>query len=92
MALPLAPIAITALRVAPIAVAAYAAWRSLPEGRRDQHVEDVIDAMPEGMTRHRDADAARATARFRRSVRLGRRGPGLEFDLAALGRLSIRRI
>lgn len=92
MALPLAPIAMTALRIAPFAVAAYAAWRTLPEGHRDQRVEDAIDAMPDGLSRHKDDDATRATVRFRRGVRLGSRGPGLEFDLAALGRLRIRRI
>ncbi|MEM8630665.1 MAG: hypothetical protein AAGF74_05470 [Pseudomonadota bacterium] len=92
MPLPVAPIALTALRVAPFAAAAYVAWRSAPVQRRNQHVEDALDEMPEGFSRHADTESSRAGARMKRSVRLGRNGPGIEIDAAALGRLRFRRV
>ncbi|MEO0990873.1 MAG: hypothetical protein AAFX00_07995 [Pseudomonadota bacterium] len=92
MPLPIAPIAVTAVRVAPVAIAAYAAWRALPQGRRDQAVEDALDEMQEGFSKHSDDDANRAGVRFKRTIRLGKSGPGLEIDAAALGRLRFRRV
>lgn len=91
MALPLVPTAIVAARYAAVGLAVYAAWRASAPARRDQRTEDALDDLPEGTTLHRDADATRATMRLRRTIRLGDSGPGLEIDLAALGRLRLRR-
>ena len=92
MALPLAPIALTALRIAPVAVVAWSAWRRIDVGRRDQRAEDALDELGEGLTRHGDVDGTRATGRIRRTVRLGSRGPGVEVDAAAIARFRIRRV
>lgn len=91
MALPLVPTAIVAARYAAVGLAVYAAWRAAAPARRDQRAEDALDELPEGTTLHRDDDAARASLRLRRVIRLGNAGPGLEIDLAALGRLRLRR-
>ncbi len=92
MPLPLAPLAGFALRYGMVAMAAYAVTRRIAPGRRDQQAEDALDALDEGLTYRREARQANATARFRRAIRLGEEGPGLEVDLSALGRLRIRRI
>lgn len=91
MALPLVPTAIVAARYAAVGLAVYAAWRAAAPARRDQRTEDALDDLPEGTTLHRDGDATRATLRLRRTIRLGDTGPGLDIDLAALGRLRLRR-
>lgn len=91
MALPLVPTALVAARYAAVGFVAYAAWRAAAPARRDQRAEDALDALPEGTTIHRDDDATRATLRLRRTIRLGDSGPGVEIDLAALGRLRLRR-
>lgn len=92
MALPLAPIAGVALRYGVVALATYAAARQIERGRRDQRAEDALDDVPEGITLRRDAAQANGTGRFRRVVRLGDDGPGVEVDLTALGRMKFRRI
>ena len=92
MPLPIAPIAGFALRYGMVAIATYAVTRRIAPGRRDQRVEDALDALDEGLTYRREVQQANATARFRRAIRFGGEGPGLEVDLSALGRLRIRRI
>ncbi|NUB45182.1 hypothetical protein GEU84_012350 [Fertoebacter nigrum] len=101
MPLPLAPIAVFALRTGVAAAAVWAvrtAWaaRQTP-GRTDQRAEDALDAMDEGLALHRPADRrtddesqTNAAARFRRTIRWGKRG--VEVDAALLGRLRIRRV
>lgn len=94
MPLPLAPVAITALRVAPVAVALWGLARSVQQGRTDQRAEDAMDDLPDGLTANRPRDRAQgnATARFQRRIRLGKSGPAFDIDAAALGRFSIRKV
>lgn len=91
MALPLFPTALVAARYAAVGLAAYAAWRAAAPARRDQRAEDALDDLPEGTTLHRDTETTRASLRLRRTFRMGDSGPGVEIDLAALGRLRLRR-
>jgi len=92
MALPLAPIAGVALRYGAVALATYAATRAIPKLRRDQAVEDALDEVNEGLETRRDPEQVNATARFRRVIRLGRTGPAVEVDAAALSRIRVRRV
>jgi len=94
MALPLAPIAGVALRYGAVALAAYVVSRQVGRGRTDQRAEDAMDELPEGVTAHRphDRDQLNGSARFRRIVRLGLHGPGVEIDASALGRIRFRRV
>ncbi len=95
MALPLAPIAITAVRYgAVLAVAYYVANRSkgLPKVSEEAAHEEVEEGV--SVRHHRSAEGAQANAdaRFKRTVRLGENGPGFELDLSALGRVRFKRI
>jgi hypothetical protein len=94
MALPLAPIAGIALRYGVVALATYAVARSIPPGRVDQRAEDALDDLEEGpsLGHARDRSQYNGALRFRRIVRLGTGGPGLEIDVSALGRLRMRRV
>jgi len=92
MPLPLAPITAIALRYCTVALASYAVARSIERGRRDQRAEDSFDETPEGLTARRDPEQVNATGRFRRVIRLGESGPGIEIDATALGRVRFRRI
>ncbi len=92
MPLPLAPVAGFVLRYGSIALATYALTRHLAPGRRDQRAEDALDALEEGLTYRREAEQANAGARFRRVIRIGEKGPGIEIGLSALGRLRIRKL
>jgi hypothetical protein len=59
-------------------------------------VERVFDEMAEGFAaaphRAEAENGVSGEGRFRRTIRLGSRGPGLEIDAAALGRLRVRRL
>ncbi len=95
MALPLVPIATTALKYGAVAAAAYGVVRRVQPGRTDQDGEDALDRTPEGVTLNRPRDRkeqTNATGRWRRVIRLGRTGPGVEIDLTGLARVKIRRI
>lgn len=94
MALPIVPIAGWALSYGAVALAAYALAREVQPGRRDQRAEDALDALAEGLSAHtaREGGQANATGRFRRVLRVGHAGPGLEIDLAVLGRIRMRRV
>jgi hypothetical protein len=92
MALPLAPIAGLALRYGAVAMATYALTRTIDQGRRDQRAEDAFDDLQEGLTVRRDGEQANGTGRFRRVIRLGETGPGVEIDASVLGRVRIRRV
>lgn len=94
MALPLAPIAVMAAKYGAVALAGYALARQIQPGRTDQQVEDAFDEMPEGLSAHRprDREQVNGALRFRRVVRLGTHGPGIEIDASALGRLRMRRV
>lgn len=92
MPLPLAPVAGVALRYGAVALATYAVTRKISHGRRDQRAEDAMDDLNEGLSVRREAGQTNATARFRRVIRIGNNGPGVEIDISALGRLTIRKL
>ncbi|MCC5956150.1 MAG: hypothetical protein JJU07_08610 [Natronohydrobacter sp.] len=94
MALPLAPIAVMAAKYGAVALAGYAVARQIRPGRTDQHVEEAFDDVAEGISAHRprDREQVNGAVRFRRVVRLGTNGPGIEIDATALGRLRMRRV
>lgn len=93
----LSPLAWAALRFGVVAaVGLYAARRRGSEPKDALH-EHVLDDLPEGVAaRPHRAEAERAMhgrGRFRRVVRIGgASGPGIEVDMAALGRLRLRRV
>lgn len=92
MAIPLAPIAGFALRYGVVALATYAVVRSTERAPRDQRAEDAMDDTAEGVLFRRDTEQLNGSGRFRRTVRFGTRGPGVEIDATALTRIRIRRV
>lgn len=90
MPLPLPPIALAA-RLALGAAALYAASRSLPAIRRDQRAEDALDDLPEGAALGRSGEDVHAAGRWRRTVRLGAGGPGVDIDISGFARVRLRR-
>lgn len=95
MAAPLAPIALTALRLAAVAGAAYYVRSRTRTEPKHIWREKALDDLPEGVDLSRQRSAGEANthgaARVRRVIRLGQ-GPGFEVDIAALGRLRFRRV
>ncbi|MFN3824535.1 MAG: hypothetical protein ACK4RN_11185 [Pseudorhodobacter sp.] len=102
MPLPLAPIALYAIKGGAIAATLWAARRGLRalahRGRTDQRAEEALDALDEGLAHHRPRDRAEdgqsnAAGRLRRTIRWGA-GPGqaVEIDAAFLARLRLRRL
>ena len=95
MAFPIAPIAITALKYGTVALTAYSIARNVVPTRVDQPTEDAFDDLSEGLGigKPRDRDGQlNGSAKFQRTVRLGRNGPGIEIDAASLWRLRVRRV
>lgn len=94
MALPLAPIAVVAVRYGTVALAAYYTARKVQLSQTNQATEDALDTVAEGVSAHKctDAQQANGAARWRRVVRWGDAGPGLEIDIAAIGRIRVRKI
>ena len=92
MALPLAPIAGIALRYCAVALATYAIARKVPELRRNQASEDAMDDLDEGISFRKDSDQVNTAGRFKRTVRLGANGPGVEIDATALGRIKFKKV
>ena len=92
MPLPLAPIAGIAIRYGSVALATYAVSRKISRGRRDQRSEDALDEMQEGFSARREKGQINSAASFRRVIRLGEHGPGIEIDISALGRFKIRKL
>jgi hypothetical protein len=93
MPLPLAPIAVFALRAGAVAAAAWAVRRTLTPnpGRTDQRAEDALDDLDEGLSTHAPADREgqrNAGLRLRRVVGWGKRR--VEVDLGLLARLRVR--
>lgn len=98
MPLPLAPIAIFALRGTAVAATVWAVRRGLRaiayQGRTDQRAEDALDDLDDGLAIHRPADRAEdrqtnSAARFRRVISWGDKS--VELDAAFLARFRIRR-
>lgn len=92
MPLPLAPIAGFAIRYGAVALATYAISRKISAGRRDQRAEDALDDLEEGLSIRRDNGQTSSSARFKRVIRIGNDGPGVEIDISAFGRFKIRRL
>ena len=95
MALPLAPIAMTAVRYgAVMAVAYYVANRSksLPKVSEEEAHEDVDEGVSVRHHRSKEGAQANADARLKRTIRFGENGPGVEIDASALGRFRIKRL
>lgn len=80
-----------ALRYGSVALTTYAVSRQIKIGRRDQSEEDAHDKIEEGVTLRREAGQHNATGRFRRIIRLGKSGPGMEVDASAFARLKFRK-
>lgn len=92
MPLPLAPIAGVALRYGLVAIATYAVTRRIDRAHFDQRGEDAMDSVNEGLSIRRNADQMNGTGRFRRVIRVGRSGPGVEIDITGLGRIRLRKV
>lgn len=94
MPLPLAPIAVFALRYGSVALAGYAVARRIriEKGRRDQHAEDAHDKVQEGVTLRSETEQLNVTGRVKRVFRVGPAGPGFEVDASGFGRLRFRKI
>lgn len=93
MPLPLAPVAVFALRAGAVAAAAWAVRHALtPQpGRTDQRAEDALDDLDDGLAAHAPADREgqrNAALRVRRVVGWGRRK--VEIDLGLLARVKVR--
>jgi len=96
MAIPILPVAGVVLKYGPAAaagVAALAYLRARP-GLADPRAEDLLDEVQEGIdaTRSHEGRQVNGRGRFRRVIRAGTRGPGVEIDAAFLGRLRMRRV
>jgi hypothetical protein len=92
LAIPFTPIAVAALRYGAVAAIAYAAAQRARPGRIHPSAEAAMEALPEGARVGHAPGQLNATGRWRRAVRLGASGPGMEVDVSALARLRLRRI
>jgi hypothetical protein len=94
MPLPLAPIAGIAARYGAVALVAYAASRRISRSPILQANEDALDQVPEGLAANRPSDREQVNGsfRWRRVVRAGASGLGLEIDITALGRIKFRKV
>jgi hypothetical protein len=96
MAIPIMPIAGAVLKYGPVAAASLAALAYLraQPGHADARAEDLLDEVGEGVeaTRSHEGQQVNSRARFRRVVRVGPRGPGVEVDATFLGRIRMRRV
>lgn len=93
MPLPLAPIAVFALRAGAVAATAWAVRRMLTPnlGRTDQRAEDALDDLGEGLSAHVPADREgqrNAALRVKRVIGWGKRR--VEVDLGLMARLRVR--
>lgn len=91
MPIAIPPLAGIAVKYAVVAAAGYALARAAPQGRRDQSLEDIMDATPEGATLRSSDGQANASVRWRRIFRLNPNGRGVEIDATALARLKVKR-
>jgi hypothetical protein len=92
MALPLAPVAGVVLRYGLVAATAYAVARRAQNAPRDQRAEDAMDRVDEGMSWRREDDQLNANTRWRRVIRLGSDGPGIEIDATSISRIRFRKV
>ena len=96
MAAPLAPLAWTALRIGAVAATAYYVGRRTRSAPKHIWRERAMDDAAEGLEVTGDRSGAEtnahASARLKRTLRLGANGPGLEVDITTLGRIRFRRV
>ncbi|PIV73960.1 MAG: hypothetical protein COW55_11060 [Rhodobacteraceae bacterium CG17_big_fil_post_rev_8_21_14_2_50_65_11] len=90
MPIAIPPLAGIAVRYAGVALVGYALARGTARGRRDERLEDIMDATPEGATLHSEAGQVNAGLRWRRLFRPGPAARGLELDATLLARLKLR--
>lgn len=90
---PLAPAAVTALKLGGVAFAALWVARRVHRARIDQRAEDALDDLPDGLaaSRPRDREQVNAAGRFRRRFGWARGGREVEIDAAFLARLRVRK-
>jgi len=90
MALPVIPIFVAASALS----GAIALARKLQVSPVIQDVEDALDTVDEGgsMRVIQDRDQINGSLRWKRVVRFGADGPGVEIDASALGRLRWRKV
>jgi hypothetical protein len=91
LAIPFTPIAAAALRYGAVASIAYAAAHRARPRRIDPAAETALEALPEGVKLGHAPGQMNATARWRRALRMGAQGPGMEIDLSGIARLRLRR-
>jgi len=91
-----APIAWKAAQFGAVAAVAWYAARRRSDGPREIWREAALDGVEEGLetdfSRTPKQMRAGAAGRFRRVVRLGDKGPGVDIDLSALGRIRMTRV
>lgn len=92
MPLPLDAVAPLALRRGTGAGTLALAGRAIARAARDRKAGDATDRAPEGVSAWRDAGQCHATARFRRVLRRRAGVPGIGIDIAALGRIRVRKV
>lgn len=86
---PLTPIATAAARYGAVALITYAVVRCAPQKPKDPVVESKLDAVSEGLELTRDENQVNLAGRFRRLIRLGKRGPGVKVDASGLARVRL---
>ncbi len=86
MALPIIPLALVA--------GAVALARNVQVLPVMQPVEDSLDMVPEGFAAQRDAMGKQINSsyRWKRVVRFGKSGRGVEIDASAIGRIKFRKL
>lgn len=92
MAIPFTPIAVAALRYGAVAAIAYAAAHRARPRKIDPAAEAAMETLPHGLRVGHAPGQLNATTRWRRVLRLGAGGPGMEVDLGAIARLRLRRV
>ena len=78
------------------AVAWYAARKRRPDGPhevwREHALNDVDEGLETDFSRNAGESRMGAAMRFKRGLRLGANGPGVEVDFSGLTRLKLRRL
>ena len=90
MPLPVIPIVVAASAV----TSAVAVVRKVHISPVIQEVEDTLDTVDEGISVRKMGDNSQmnGAVRWKRIVRFGADGPGVEIDVSALGRLRWRKV
>lgn len=92
MPLPIAPVAGVVLRYGLVAATTYALARKAYVAPRDLRAEEAMDRVDEGLSMRREDDQINANARWRRTIRFGTDGPGLEIDATSISRIRFRKV